>query len=72
MNVPIKYAVARWSLRLSVVAFVVFVAALLTAAYRVALWAGGVAFVAWCALLFVSSFYTSDEINRNYLNHCRC
>ena len=71
MKRRIKYAVARWSLWLSVVAFVVFVVALLSAAYNVVLWAGAVSLVSFCALMGVSFFYTSDELKRNYVNHCR-
>lgn len=71
MKEKIKYAVARWSLWLSVAAFAVFVVALLSAAYNVVLWAGAVSLVSFCLLLGVSSFYTSDEMNRNYVNHCR-
>ena len=71
MKERIKYAVARWSLWLSVAAFVVFVVALLSAAYNVALWAGAVSLVSFCALMGVSFFYTSDELNRNYVNHCK-
>ncbi|MBO5624904.1 MAG: hypothetical protein J5953_03825 [Prevotella sp.] len=71
MKERIKYAVARWSLWLSVAAFVVFVVALLSAAYNVVLWAGAVSLVSFCALMGVSFFYTSDELNRNYVNHCK-
>ena len=71
MKEKIKYAVARCSLWLSVAAFAVFVVALLSAAYNVVLWAGAVSLVSFCLLLGVSSFYTSDEMNRNYVNHCR-
>ena len=71
MKKRIKYAVARWSLWLSVAGFVVFVAAPLSAAYNVALWAGAVSVVSFCVLMGVSFFYTSDELNRNYVNHCK-
>ena len=66
--IRIKYAVARWSLLLSVVGFVVFVVAP-SAAYNVALWAGAVSVVSFCVLCVVSFFYTSDEMNSNYLKN---
>lgn len=71
MKKRIKYAVACWSLFLSVAAFVVFVVALLSAAYNVVLWAGAVSLVSFCVLMGVYCFYTSDELNRNYVNRCK-
>lgn len=69
--IRIKYAVARWSLLLSVVGFVAFVVAPLSAAYNIALWAGGVSVVSFCVLMGVSFFYSSEELNRNYINRCK-
>ena len=66
--IRIKYAVARWSLLLSLAGFVVFVVAP-SAANNVALWAGAVSVVSFCVLCAVSFFYTPDEMNRNYLKH---
>ena len=66
--IRIKYAVARWSLLLSLAGFVVFVVAP-SAANNVALWAGAVSVVSFCVFCAVSFFYTPDEMNRNYLKH---
>ncbi len=67
----IRNAVARWSLLLSVTGFVVFAVTPLSAANNVALWAGAVSVVSFCVLMGVSFFYTSEELNRNYANHCK-
>ena len=61
MKERIKYAVARWSLWLSVAAFVVFVVALLSAAYNVALWAGGFSLIAWLVFNLFFNVCSGDD-----------
>ena len=68
----IRDNITALSLLLFVAGFVVFVVASLKAAYHVLLWAGTVAIVSFCVFCVASLFfYTSDELNRGYLEHLK-